>query len=261
MSFAIGSEALNILNSLGIPFDGMTERRLERMGMAFLAVVDVKRSKDWPDAKQSGDGWAPQTRQLIDYINKHFGESISSGSYDDIRRKDLKLTTVAGIIERSANNPNGQSLQFSPGEHNDLQKSIIEEFLPRYGFASQVLYVGDTANKFLLYDKVKLEQMSFFELTHNELPDVLAYSESKNWLFLIEAVHSSGPINSVRLEELKRLTAECSAEIVFVTAFLDRAMFRKFAPGIAWETEVWIAESPDHMIHFNGDKFLGPYNK
>ncbi len=314
------NEALHILNSLGIPFDGLTQRRLERMGMAFLAVLDVKRSKDWPHAKQSGDGWAPQTRQLIDYINKHFEESISSGSYDDIRRKDLKLATVAGIIEHSANDPNaatnnptrgyalspqfayivrsygkqswdddidellaetrtlrdrlsdirdiemvnvtlpdGQSLTFSPGEHNDLQKSIIEEFLPHYGFGSQVLYVGDTANKFLLCDKAKLEQLSFFELTHNELPDVLAYSTSKNWLFLIEAVHSSGPINAIRLEELKRLTETCSAEIVFVTAFLDRATFRKFAPDIAWETEVWIADSPDHLIHFNGDKFLGPY--
>jgi type II restriction enzyme len=316
------NEALHILNSLGIPFDGLTERRLERMAMAFLAVLDVKHSRNWPKAKQSGDGWAPQTRQIIDYINSNFGESISSGSYDDIRRKDLKLATVAGIIERSANDPNaatnnptrgyalspqyayivrsygnegwdedidellaetgslrdrlssmreietvavslpdGQTLEFSPGEHNDLQKAIIEEFLPRYGFECQVLYVGDTAKKLLLCDKAKLEELSFFELTHDELPDVLAYSPSKNWLFLIEAVHSSGPITPVRLEELKRLTKACTSEIVYVTAFLDRATFRKFAPDIAWETEVWIADSPDHLIHFNGDKFLGPYKK
>jgi adenine-specific DNA-methyltransferase len=44
-----------------------------------------------------------------------------------------------------------------------------------------------------------------------------------------------------------------------VTAFPDRVTFRKFAKDIAWETEVWIADNPDHMIHFNGDKFLGPY--
>ncbi len=316
------NESLYILNSLGIPLDGMTERRMERIGMAFLAVLDVKRSKNWPDAKQSGDGWAPQTRQIIEYINQHFEESISSGSYDDIRRKDLKLATVAGIVERSANNPNaatnnptrgyalspqfsyiirsygnegwdedidellvetgtlrdrlsdireietvavtlpdGKSLEFTPGEHNDLQKAIIEEFLPRYGFQSQVLYVGDTAKKFLLCDRDRLQQLNFFDLAHDELPDVLAYSELKNWMFLIEAVHSSGPITPVRLEELKCLTEHCSAEIVYVTAFLDRATFRKFAPDIAWETEVWIGDSPDHLIHFNGDKFLGPYKK
>jgi len=316
------NEALHILNSMGIPFDGMSERRLERMGMVFLAVVDVKRSRNWPDAKQSGDGWAPQTRQIIEYINTNFEEDVSSGSYDDIRRKDLKLATVAGIIERSANDPkaatnnptrgyalnpefsyiirsygkagwdedidellvetgalkdrlssvrdldkvnvklpDGKSLHFSHGLHNNLQKAVIEEFLPRYGFGAKVLYVGDTADKFLLCDKAGLNELCFFDLKHDELPDVLAYSESRNWLFLIEAVHSSGPINAIRLEELKRLTKDCTAEIVYITAFLDRAAFRKYAPDIAWETEVWIADAPDHLIHFNGDKFLGPYKK
>ena len=42
-------------------------------------------------------------------------------------------------------------------------------------------------------------------------------------------------------------------------AFPDRAEFRKNAADIAWETEVWIADNPDHMIHFNGDRFLGPH--
>jgi len=314
------NEALHILNKLGIPFDRMTERKLERMGMVFLAVIDVTQSDKWPEAKQSGDGWAPQTRQIIEYLNRNFEESISSGSYDDIRRKDLKLPTVAGIIERSANDPNaatnnptrgyalsplytdivrsyasddwedmveelltetgslsdrlagmrkintvsvkvpdGKTLSFTPGQHNDLQKSVIEDFLPRYGYGAELLYVGDTANKFLLLNKIKLEELNFFKLSHDELPDVIAYSESKNWLFLIEAVHSYGPISPVRLEELKRLTEQCTADIVFVTAFMDRASFRKFAPDIAWETEVWIADAPDHLIHFNGEKFLGPY--
>lgn len=316
------NEALYILNSLGIPFEEMTERRLERMGMAFLAVVDVKNSSQWKNAKQSDGGWAPQTRQMIEYINQNFEESISSGSYDDIRRKDLKLLTVAGIIERSANDPNaatnnptrgyalnpqyafiirsfgtdgweddvdellaetgtlrerlsavreldtvsvsipsGKTLSFSPGEHNDLQKAVIEDFLPRYGCGAELLYVGDTANKFILLEKDKLNELAFFELSHDTLPDIIAYSKTKNWLFLIEAVHSSGPVTSVRLEELKLLTKDCTAEIIYVTAFLDRGTFRKFAPDIAWETEVWIADAPDHLIHFNGDKFLGPYKK
>lgn len=316
------NEALCILNSLGIPFEGLSERRLEKMGMAFLAVADVRRSSQWKEAKQSGNKWAPQTRQIIEYINKNFSESISSGSYDDIRRKDLKLLTVAGIVERSANNPGaatnnptrgyalnpqfacvvrefgtegwddqvdellaetgtlrdrlsgqrsietisvkipgGKKLTFTPGNHNELQKAVIEDFLPRFGFGAEVLYVGDTADKFLLCEKAKLGRLSFFELTHDELPDVVAYSNEKNWLFLIEAVHSSGPISPVRLEELKRLTKSCSADIVYVTAFLDRVTFRKFAPDIAWETEVWIADAPDHLIHFDGDKFLGPYKK
>jgi BsuBI/PstI restriction endonuclease domain/BsuBI/PstI restriction endonuclease HTH domain len=316
------NEALHILESVGIPFEGLTERRLEKMAMSFLAVLRVKRSKDWKNAKQNGDGWAPQTRQIIDYINLTFSESISSGSYDDIRRKDLKLLTVAGIVERAAKDPNAamndptrgyslnpiytdivrsygskgwdtrakrllkksgslktklanirdiqrvsvkisdrRTLRFSPGKHNDLQKTIIEEFLPRYGFGAEVLYVGDTAKKYLLLEEGKLAELKFFEIKHGELPDVVAYSEEKNWLYLVEAVHSSGPISPIRLVELKRLTTKCTADIVYITAFLDRATFRQWAPDIAWETEVWIAEAPDHLIHFNGDKFLGPYKE
>lgn len=45
---------------------------------------------------------------------------------------------------------------------------------------------------------------------------------------------------------------------MYVTAFRDVKTFKKYANNIAWETEVWIAELPSHMIHYNGDKFLGP---
>lgn len=155
--------------------------------------------------------------------------------------------------------PGGKKLIFSPGEHNRLQKSVIEEFLPRYGHGSEVLYVGDTAAKLLHHDKAGLKKLKFFELAHGELPDIVAYSKSKNWLYLIECVHSSGPMTPLRLAELLSLTEPCTADIVFVTAFLDRATFRKFAPDVAWETEVWIADAPDHLIHFDGDKFFGPY--
>ena len=155
--------------------------------------------------------------------------------------------------------PGGKKLSFSPGEHNRLQKSVIEEFLPVYGYGSEILYVGDTADKFLHLDKARLKELNFFELSHGELPDILAYSKSKNWLYLIECVHSSGPISPLRLAELLRLTKDCRAEVVFVTAFLSRDVFRKFAPDIAWETEVWIADAPDHLVHFDGDKFFGPY--
>lgn len=315
------NEALDILYVLGIPFQGLSERRLEKMAMAFLAVCDVHKPGAWNDAKDLSFGRTLTSRQIIEYVNSHFEEAISSGSYDDIRRKDLKLPTVAGIILKSANNPDastnnptrafalspiyapivraygtdeweadvdsflscretlgerlndnrpmslnpvvtlpsGVVLQLSKGKHNQLQKAVIEDFLPRYGEESKVLYVGDAAKKLLHCDKDELKRLKFFELAHEELPDIITYSEKKNWLFLIEAVHSSGPISKLRHEQLRELTKDCTAEIVYVTAFLDRETFRKFAPEIAWETEVWIAEAPDHIIHFNGKRFLGPY--
>lgn len=150
-------------------------------------------------------------------------------------------------------------LTFSAGKHNDLQKAVIESFLPIYGHGAEVLYVGDTAKKNLFLDEKGLKKINFFELAHDKLPDVVAYSAKENWLYLIEAVTTANPITELRRSVLLRSAAECTADLIFVTAFLDRDTYRKFARDIAWETEVWIADAPEHMIHFNGDKFLGPH--
>ena len=54
------------------------------------------------------------------------------------------------------------------------------------------------------------------------------------------------------------MTKNVTAGKIFVTAFQNFAVFKKFSDSLAWETEVWISEMPDHMIHMNGDKFMGP---
>ena len=311
------NEALEVLVALGIPLDE-TVRRLERLALAFLAVADVRRSEDWPTAKSFSSGWALTTRQVIVYWNEHFGENVSSGSYDDIRRKDLLLAVHAGVVvpdqpDTARNNPRrayaladeyaaavrtygtsgfevaaeraitgketlaerwaaeraiaripievspGVELSFGPGEHNMLIKAVIQQFLPRFGHDSVVLYVGDAEKKDLHIDHDRLRELGGVELDHGELPDVVAYSEGKNWLFVIEAVHSFGPISNVRHDRLKALLRHSTAGIVFVTAFFDRLSFRKWVKDIAWETEVWIAGEPDHLIHFDGERFLGPY--
>jgi len=290
------------------------------MAIAFLASGDIKKVGDFRKLKDLNSEYALKTRDIITYVNSHFGENISSGSYDDIRRKYMKLLTIAEVILQSSHYsatndstrgysinptyaelvrnfgskdweklvsdklknieplrkklkrereiakvnvmlPSGRELTFSAGVHNDLQKAIIEDFLPRYGNGAEVLYVGDTSDKYLYLEKEKLEELSFFEIAHQELPDVIAYSKKKNWLYLIEAVHSSGPISELRLIQLQKLTKYCKADIVYVTAFLNRPKFKQFMTEIAWETEVWIADNPDHLVHFNGDKFLGPYKE
>lgn len=313
---------LFILESFGIPINPRNgySRGLEKMALSFLALCDIKKLEDLENCKDANTPRTLTTRQVITWINDNFGESISSGSYDDIRRKDLKHLILAGIVLKSSPdaatndstrgymlNPlyadliklcvdedwstivadklkdvrklsdrlkrerelnkiqvilsSGKQLDFSVGEHNDLQKAIIEEFLPRYGFGAEVLYVGDTAKKYLHLDNDRLKEINFFDIAHDELPDVIAYSKEKNWLYLIEAVHSSGPISEERLIQLQDLTVKCTADIVYVTAFQNRIKFRQFIADVAWETEVWIADNPDHLVHFNGDKFLGPYKK
>ena len=309
-------EVLTIFAAVGIPLEDLSPRRKEKMAKAFLALAAMKPGMAWSEARSDH---RLRTREIISWMNEHFEENISFGSYDDIRRKDLVLSVAAGIVlssagkEAASTNDGTRSyalslemaklvqayetadwhgslthflggretladqlkktrlqmllpvtigdkeLFFGPGEHNELQKAIIEEFLPRFGQSAQVLYVGDTKDKLLFVERERLLQLGFFELSHEKLPDVLAYSAKKNWLFLIEAVHSANPISELRKRTLEQLTALCTADIVYVSAFLTRVSFRKFAREIAWESEVWIAESPDHLIHFNGDKFLGPH--
>lgn len=307
---------LDVFQKIGIPVDG-TDRKVERMAKACLAVGKIKKS--FAEAlSEENDGFV-RTRDIISFENENYGEHISPGSYDDIRRKDLKLLIEAGIVINSSskenlatNNPSrgyalsksfvellysygseewdmrlseylkeakslkeelecrrnlmkvpvtlpgGKRISLSYGAHNDLQKEIIETFLPLFGFGAEVLYVGDTTDKFLHLDEKALKDINFFVLEHDELPDVVAYSHEKNLLYLIEAYHSTGEWNEIRVRKVKRKLKEsgCTADVVFFTAFETKNAFKQKAKDIAWETEVWIAESPEHLVHFNGYKFL-----
>lgn len=307
---------LDVFQKIGIPVDG-TDRKVERMAKACLAVGKIKKS--FAEAlSEENDGFV-RTRDIISFENENYGEHISPGSYDDIRRKDLKLLIEAGIVINSSskenlatNNPSrgyalsksfvellysygseewdmrlseylkeakslkeelecrrnlmkvsvtlpgGKRISLSYGAHNDLQKEIIETFLPLFGFGAEVLYVGDTTDKFLHLDEKALKEINFFVLEHDELPDVVAYSHEKNLLYLIEAYHSTGEWNEIRVRKVKRKLKEsgCTADVVFFTAFETKNAFKQKAKDIAWETEVWIAESPEHLVHFNGYKFL-----
>ena len=306
---------LDILEEIGIPMGRLSDRRKERMACACLAVGNIVSS--FQEVKSSDDGVFMKTRDIIAFENTHYAENISSGSYDDIRRKDLILLVEAGIIINSSsietvatNNPTrgyamlpsfatllkshntneweeslklfisdrtrlkeeltqnrnyqripvslpcGIILELSQGEHNVLQKQIIEQFLPIFGMGAPVLYIGDTSDKSLYKNDDILKSLNFFTLDHEELPDIIAYSQDKNLLYLIEAVYSSGPMSEIRVRKLKRQLKHCKADAIFFTAFLTKRDFRKWAMDIAWETEVWIAETPEHLIHFNGYKFL-----
>lgn len=152
---------------------------------------------------------------------------------------------------------NNQEFSFSTGSHNQLQKAIIEEFAPRFAPHSECLYVGDTIEKDLVKDEARLRELGFSITLHDKMPDVVLYIPDRNWLLFVEAVTSVGPMSPKRIKEIEEMTHDVTSEKIYVTAFLDFKTFKRFSVELAWETEVWIAEVPDHMIHFNGDKFLG----
>lgn len=204
---------------------------------------------------------------LMAYPNKDWVKKVS-----DYKSK------VTGLIEQydrvleknkiPIKLPNGDTLKLSPGKHNQLHADIVHEFCSRFiGSSGRLLYIGDTASsrneggKLMFLESDFLDSLGVPPMSHDKLPDVVVYDNDKEWLFLIEAVTSHGPVSPKRWLELEVAFKACKVGLVYVTAFLDRDEFRKNAANIAWETEVWIADNPDHMIHFNGDRFLGPHDK
>lgn len=312
-------EALQIIDRLGIPIEHLTERTKEKTAMAFLAVGNVTSSKKWKSIKDSNDDYALTTREIISFHNEYLEENISSGSYDDIRRKDLKQLLLSGIVVQSkpsanSSNPtrgyrinceysriiknygqkdwfkqvemfnkshktyrervsqtrdipklcvtlkNGNSFQLADGSHNAIQKMVIEEFLPRYGNEAVLLYCGDSDNKFgIVYEKEGLHNLGFNDLKQGKLPDIVAYSPSRDWIYLIEAYHTSNPITPDRKCELEQMAGRSAKKCIFITAFENEASYKNCSEDLAWETEIWIATEPDHVTHRDGCRFLGPY--
>jgi len=198
-------------------------------------VLDVVRSFGTAKWKAKSRNFVEQQGRLLDLYQK--------------AREQIKIPLQVA---------DGKVYKLSPGKHNKLEVAIVEEFGPRFAPGAKLIYLGDTAKKTLVFDKDAFTKLGIPVLEHGKFPDVILYDAKKKWLFLIEAVTAHGPVSPKRQIELEKLFEKCKAGKIYVTAFLDFAAYKKYANDIAWETEVWIAEMPSHMIHFNGDKFLGP---
>jgi hypothetical protein len=153
----------------------------------------------------------------------------------------------------------GQTIQLSPGQHSALIRAIIEDFAPRWVPGGEVVYVGDTGEKFAFVSRERLAALGVTFDDHGKMPDVVLHDRARGWLVLVESVTSHGPVDAKRHAELALLFRGLKAGLVYVTAFPSRKLMAKYLPEIAWETEVWCAESPTHLIHFNGERYLGPY--
>lgn len=167
------------------------------------------------------------------------------------KRKDKNLIELV--------TSSGNQIKFSPGKHNELQIRIIKELVPRFCSKAKLIYIGDTARKLLLQELELLKKLNIPITKHDKLPDVVLYDEEKNHLLLIEAVTSHGPISPKRQVELEETLEGCKVKKIYISAFPDFHEFKKHTDNIAWETEVWIASDPDHMIHFNGPRFFSAY--
>lgn len=166
--------------------------------------------------------------------------------------KARKMTMIPVTVD-------GETVTLTPGTHHELIRDIIEQFAPRFAPASELIYIGDTGQKEEFFKIDRLEAMGITVDKHGKWPDVILYAPQKNWLYLIESVTSHGPMDSKRISELKKLFKNATPGLIYISAFPDKKTMNRFLKDISWETEVWVAEAPTHMIHFNGDRFMGPH--
>jgi hypothetical protein len=190
--------------------------------------------------KFGSEGWKIELDKFI----KQKGKLVDK--YEK-RRTDEKINVEL---------PAGVSLALSPGRHNELQAQIISQLQPRFFPSAKLIYVGDTARKMLSFDEEEAKKLNIPITQHDKLPDVVFYDELKGTLFLIESVTSHGPITPKRQVELEDVLTKCKARKIYISAFPDFHELKRHIDNIAWETEIWVADNPDHMIHFNGPKFL-----
>ena len=201
------------------------------------------------------------TPEALDAL-RLFGTRSWNKAAASFRRASSSITTTHRRARRGRSvtlSLGGKTLKLSPGKHNVVQAAVVTEFLKRFAPAGQVIYLGDTQTKNLFVDREPLMKLRIPIDKHSKLPDVIIYDLKRDWLFLIEAVTSHGPVTPTRVLQLEKLLTKCRSGRIYVSAFPDKAEFRKHVANIAWETEVWFVDDPAHMIHFNGEKFLGPY--
>ena len=267
------AEAKQLLKELQVP----PQQQSDLCAHILLALCALKEDDGWQTAHNE---WH-RIHDMILFLKSFYGIVYAENSRETIRKQVLHHFRNAAFIEdngKATNSPNYSyrlteemlSLIKSFGFHDWTQnrlnfishhQSLIDlYFAPRFAPNAECLYVGDTTNKDLIKQEEKLTLLGFQISVHDKMPDVVLYRVDKNWIYFIEAVTSVGPMSPKRVNEIKEMTVNVTAGKIYVTAFLDLSTYKKFVADLAWDTEVWIAENPDHMIHLNGDMFMGPRN-
>lgn len=232
--------------------------QFEAAGIAMKNPDDAERPVNSPDVVYQIE---PDTLTLLRTFgtagwNKNLERYL--GSRETLTAQYAKAREMRKLPVKLAK---GETIRLSPGSHSELIKAIIEEFGARFVPGGVLIYAGDTGEKWGYFDKVGLAEIGVKVDDHGKMPDVVLFYPEKGWLILCESVTSHGPVDGKRHAELERLFAGSKDGLVFVTAFPSRTVMMRYLREIAWETEVWVADAPTHLIHFNGERFLGPYEK
>ncbi|MCV7579372.1 restriction endonuclease [Micrococcus luteus] len=229
----------------------------------FVEAQLVVQNPDEPQRPVNSPKWNYQvTGEALDVLRAYGTDAWQSatGRYlADLPGLKARYAAAREMDRIPLTLPDGSIFTLTPGGQNVLLKAMVEDFCPRFTPGGQVLYIGDAGDKWALFERETLSSLNVEVDEHGKMPDLVIYLPDRNWLVLLEAASSHGPVDSKRQAELADLFAQSTAGLVYVSCFPDRAEFRKYVDKIAWESEVWCADHPTHMIHYNGERFLGPY--
>lgn len=176
-------------------------------------------------------------------------------------KPDKPITRVKRPRHEPVTLSDGTPVTLSPRVTPPLIRAIVDKFGSLFTPGGHVLHIGDSENNVFYLAASALKALGVAVSPAAKLPDVIIHYQKKNWLVLVQMGTTAGPVDDKRRDELKKLFLNSKAGLVFVTAFETRRAMQSFVPKIAWKSEVWIAEDPEHMIHFNGRRFLGPYSE
>lgn len=254
----------HIRDAWGKDYAANSRETIRRFTLHQLADVGfVQQNADKPDRPVNSPKWNYRVSDAALEVIKAWGLPVADDlleTYLDVLPSQIATQQAQrDLLRIPITLPNGSEVTLHPGGQNVIIKAMVEEFCPRFTPGGRVLYLGDADTKLATFEQAELRALGVTVNTHGKMPDLVVYLPDQNWLVLMEAASSHGPVDYTRHTELKRLFAGATPGLVFVSCFPSRAEMRKYLAVIAWETDVWCADSPDHLMHFNGSRFLGRY--
>jgi hypothetical protein len=248
-------------DSYGVEYKENTRESVRKNALRpFLQVHLVERNPDDPQrAVNSANTCYALTETALSLVRRYgspvwprkLNEFLAASPMQERIRSQRKIRS--GVPLSIAE---GVELVLTPGAHNELQAAIIEDFRALFLPHSHLLYVGDASSRDAYRDNAGLDRIGLFLGTQTLLPDVILFDEQENLVCFVEAVTSSGAITDTRLGEFELMLRNHKGTKLYITAFPSFKELKRFMGELAWETEVWLADRPDHLIHFNGDHFL-----
>lgn len=253
-----------IRDQFGVAYKPNTRETIRRFTLhQFVMAEIVEENADQLDRPINSPKWNYRVTDAALAVFRKHGRPAFESEIDRFLSEHVSYTSLAeerrNMPKTPVTLPSGVALELSPSGQSVLIKAMVEEMLPRFAPGCHIVYIDDTDHKHGVVDPKLMNDLGIGLKAREKAPDVIAWDAVRDWLFLMEAASTHGPVDVTRKTELHELFADQWDKVVLVSCFPDRKTMQKYLALIAWETEAWCADTPDHMMHFNGSRFMGPY--